>query len=1172
MKPADRAALTIALQRICEAAAADVQKKILEEGPEKERARRLHRQEKVGDDYAVWTDLLSRRAAVLWALKSVYLRVLEDRDLVRPLRIADTESQQLFERLAPNLGPAAYLRWIYRDLATGPAGLSELFGRQPAEVAEPSDETATALLELWRDHDPDTGLRRFRFEEERFDGQLMGDLYQDLDPVVKARFALLQTPGFVRDFILDQALTPALETWPADQVRVLDPACGSGHFLLEAFARLVDATAAQHPDWARKKVVEHALDRVVGIDLNDYACALARTRLVMRALDLAGGGEISGAAVFHPRIYWADALEQVERVDEAPQQGELPGMETEPEKAPALMTLPEVRAALAPVLTAGFHVVVANPPYITEKDKAKKKYHRAKIGARQRYVSASGKYSLVCPFTERCFQLSLERGYVGLITSNNFTKREFGRALVEKVLAEQDLFGVVDSSGAYIPGHGTPTVLLFSRKGEPNGTTVHAVMGKRGEPSTPSDPTRGEVWLSICAGYGDVGYEDDFVSVAEVPGERLRKHPWTLSGGGAAELKVKLDAAGSPLSGFVKHLGPTVICGEDEVYVFPDRVPPSLAQYTRELVIGTNLRDWSAANLPRVAYPYESIGGQPYPRLPAALDEWFFRFRTTLRARRAFGVLHEHRGLPWFSFRDHYPDKLRAPSSIAFAFVATHNHFILDRGGRVFKQTAPVIKLPEGASDEDHLALLGLLNSSVACFWMKQVFHNKGGSGDGKGMAEDWMDRFEFDATKMASVPVPTKLHDDLLVLAHEIDSLAQDRAQNRAKKVLSGGSWANEKELREQLATTRNADFSCLGRMIALQEDLDCAAYAAFGLAPELPSRPLPSDTEMYPGQRPFEQLRGGVGDPVTQTAWFSLQGWGERGYPLSDLPEEAARVSLARAKTILANRELRLIETPRHKRRWYRPSYDAEQSDALAAWLIGHLEDAVRERGHPTTARELAAQLQSEPRVRSVAEIATGRRDYDLESLFAGILNSQCVPEHPSHVYKESGLQKRAAWEKTWSLQRLEDAGEDPGEIPVPPRFKPTDFLRPSYWRHRGKLDVPREPFIAFTEVPVADPTERLYGWAAWSPKERVAALLGLDERLEDQGVALEDRIGLLDSAWRLLPDLAHEDPTAAGRRRAEIQQLVGHAGPTEPQLEQWRERFPPPSKAKRRRRKKP
>ena len=71
--------------------------------------------------------------------------------------------------------------------------------------------------------------------------------------------------------------------------------------------------------------------------------------------------------------------------------------------------------------------------------------------------------------------------------------------------------------------------------------------------------------------------------------------------------------------------------------------------------------------------------------------------------------------------------------SITFAFVATHNHFVLDRGGKVFKRSAPIIKLPAEATEDDHLALLGLLNSSTACFWMKQVFHDKGSRAIGRG-------------------------------------------------------------------------------------------------------------------------------------------------------------------------------------------------------------------------------------------------------------------------------------------------------------------------------------------------------------------------------------------------------------------------------------------------------
>ena len=58
-------------------------------------------------------------------------------------------------------------------------------------------------------------------------------------------------------------------------------------------------------------------------------------------------------------------------------------------------------------------------------------------------------------------------GFVGMITANSFMKREFGRKLIEEFIPRWDLHHVVDTSGAYIPGHGTPTVILFGRHRQP---------------------------------------------------------------------------------------------------------------------------------------------------------------------------------------------------------------------------------------------------------------------------------------------------------------------------------------------------------------------------------------------------------------------------------------------------------------------------------------------------------------------------------------------------------------------------------------------------------------------------------------------------------------------------------------------------------------------------------
>jgi hypothetical protein len=169
--------------------------------------------------------------------------------------------------------------------------------------------------------------------------------------------------------------------------------------------------------------------------------------------------------------------------------------------------------------------------------------------------------------------------------------------------------------------------------------------------------------------------------------------------------------------------------------------------------------------------------------------------------------------------------------------------------------------------------------------------------------------------------------------------------------------------------------------------------------------------------------------------------------------------------------------------------------------------------------------------------------------------------VPNQRFHLYKPAGLVKREAWERTWADQRREDAGENVTPE-MPPGYGNADFLKTEYWQLRGKLDVPKERFIAFTEVPGRSGAETLYGWAGWTPLQRLKAILAIDEELEDGGIPLADRAGLLDSAWRLLPDVAREDSAAAARLKAELQALVGPEGPSREMVEAWGKRFPPPT----------
>ena len=161
-----------------------------------------------------------------------------------------------------------------------------------------------------------------------------------------------------------------------------------------------------------------------------------------------------------------------------------------------------------------------------------------------------------------------------MIVADSFMKREFGKKLIEGFLPRMDLTHVVATSGAYIPGHGTPTVILFGRNRSPVDATVRTVMGIKGEPSVPDDPAKGLVWTAILDQVDRPGSESEFVSVADVPRETFGRHPWSIGGGGAADLKERnrrrgrtiLELAGSPLIGLSSdHQRRRRICSSETV-------------------------------------------------------------------------------------------------------------------------------------------------------------------------------------------------------------------------------------------------------------------------------------------------------------------------------------------------------------------------------------------------------------------------------------------------------------------------------------------------------------------------------------------------------------------------------------------------------------------------------
>ncbi|MFD4341522.1 BREX-2 system adenine-specific DNA-methyltransferase PglX [Streptomyces anulatus] len=1165
---------------------------------------------KLGRTAATWSAWLGERVtqvAVAWVLGTVFVRFCEDNRLVPEPYITgpDAERRDLAEaRFAQyvedeTIENPTYRGWLERafaELGEGQAGRL-LFDRErnPLYQIPISHDGARALVEFWREraagdaggagaadatgaegalpplvHDFTDPLNEDG--TKGWDTRFLGDLYQDLSEAARKTYALLQTPEFVEEFILDRTMSPVVREMGGrfGELKMIDPTCGSGHFVLGAFRRMVKLWAERQPGRDVHERVRDALNSVHGVDINPFAVAIARFRLLLAAMAAANVRTLAEAGRYDWPVHLAvgDSL-----IEDRQQEIDL----FNPDTGKRLVDFSYATEDLDDypgILERGrYDVVAGNPPYITVKDKKLNSLYR------DLYASCAGTYALSVPFAERFFQLAKAGhldgrayGMVGQITSNSFTKREFGTRLIEEYFAHKiELTEVIDTSGAYIPGHGTPTVILVGRRrsGNARAELVRTVRSVQGEPSAPEEGKSGVVWNAIVEQIDKPGSHSKWVSVEDLERHRFfGKRPWILADGGLEMNETIHSSSVERLHNKTHRVGYFGMTAADDVMLRPERSwPTEMKGLLTPLVVGEEVRDWVARTENFAFFPYSEK--HEIKTIPSEIltNRILWPYRTDLGSRATFsGVTYFQAGRKWWEWHQLPKDEGAHAWSIPFAFVSTHGQFALDRGKQSFKQTAPVIKLRSEATETDHLNILGLLESSTACFWLKQVCYPKGGDPVGGSGARvsihPWSDRYEFNSGNVEKLPLspagPTSLTLSLDKLAHE-SALAASVKQG-----------VNAIPTSTSVSEERSKWHKIRARMIALQEELDWQVYSLYKLHPEDLRAPEPEVPELALGERAFEiVLARRVEKGEASGEWFKRH----NSTPITEMPDHWSDAYKAvvqkRIDVIETSRAIGMIERPEYKRRWATEGWDVLQERALKSWLLDRIEnrDLWFQDGQPTvlTRTQLTSALSLDEDFVSVAELYAPRKE--LTTVVADLLSEEHVPFLAALRYKPSGLKKRAEWEHVWDLQRLEDAAPDEpakrkirDSIPVPSKYTSADFLKPSYWRARGKLDVPKERFISYATGPISG-TPELFGWMGWDHREQAQALTTYFTN--EHGLSTEEMTPLLAGVLELQPwlDQWHNEfdplygssPAAffAGYRATQ----QGDRGLTDEDLRTWR-----------------
>ncbi len=557
---------------------------------------------------------------------------------------------------------------------------------------------------------------------------------QALGAVEKARFETLrqkhekEATGTARKTLTDpnaydlnelkepqrKALIRFWEAWQEElkSLRILDPACGSGAFLIEAFdqlhalyeisnARLEELRGQRTLFDLDRQILQHNL---YGVDLNAEAIQICQLSLWIKtaargkqltSLDhtIREGNSVVDDPAVHPKAFiWKSAY-------------------------------PEV------FIQGGFDVVVGNPPYVRQEWLAPYKPFWEK-----RYQSYHGVADIFVYFFEQSLEVLRPGGQLAFITSGSWVRGNFGAPL-RKFLSENAKLESMVDFGEFQPFEDAemirPSITIAAK-------------------ATPGGRMRLFKWLTT--GRPPEALSEEIAIAPTLQSERFGEAAWELESDEVLKLRGKLSTGRATLQQFVDgRILYGVKTGLNEVFVINQQqrntlvtTDPCSAKILKPFIQGTHLRPWYVEESTEfLIFARRGVNIEDYP----AVHEYLKQFRTQLEPKPS--EWNEATKWPgrkagnyeWYELQDtvDYWKGFEEPK-IVWPDISKLPRFSMDTENRYLGNTGYVI--PGG----DYY-LLGILSSWATWFFISKTAQPLRLRGD------RW--QYRLIAQFMEQVPIP---------------------------------------------------------------------------------------------------------------------------------------------------------------------------------------------------------------------------------------------------------------------------------------------------------------------------------------------------------------------------------------------------------------------------------
>jgi len=572
-------------------------------------------------------------------------------------------------------------------------------------------------------------------------------------PEIKKAGGVYYTPTYIVDYIVKHTVGELVDgkkpgpRGAVSKLKILDPACGSGSFLIGTYQYLLDWHRDQYiadgpekwakgskprlyqvvgSDWRlttdeRKRIL---LNNIYGVDIDPQAVEVTKLSLLLKVLEDKNSETIrKQLALFHERVL-PDLGNNIKCGNSliGPNFYEGQQMSLLGEEDMYRVNVFDWEAEFSEIMQdGGFDAVIGNPPYI--RIQAMKEWAPLEVEFyKKRYIAASkGNYDIYVVFVEKGLNLLNGRGRFGFILPHKFFNAQYGESLRKLLAAGKHLKEIIHFGDRQVFANATTyTCLLFLNKQEMKDfkfVKVNELLSWR---------------------------QDEPQKEGNVLTDKVTASDWNFVVGPGAKLFERLRDMPVKLGDVAAKIFQGLITGSDSVFIMENiskteyKSAATGKTYNLESALlhplckgSVNLKRYHIAEITKsILFPYKVVNGKAellstqdladlFPNVWSYLKE----NRQILEAREKGKWKHDK----WYALgrsqnlSEMEQEKILTPSianRVSFTFNTTDYYYFVGSGGG---GGGYGIILKDEYSSLTYFYLLGLLNSNLFDWLIKQI-------------------------------------------------------------------------------------------------------------------------------------------------------------------------------------------------------------------------------------------------------------------------------------------------------------------------------------------------------------------------------------------------------------------------------------------------------------------